>query len=392
MLHPVRPAADPSTALTRPLRVAVLASWTHPVTEPFPGGLEAHVWHLCRGLLARGHEVVLHARAGSDPAVASELAEFDELWEPSMLAHSDVSMPEPGFMREHHAYLDALERIRLGGADLVHNHAYHYLPMSLGGRDRTSWVTTLHTPPTPWLESAMAARRTTTMTFTTVSGFTATQWSRLPTTPSVVPNGVDPKRWPQGPGGDALVWSGRITSEKAPHMAVEAAVRAGRRLVLAGPVRDQDYFDTRIRPRLGSGVEYAGHLHADALAALVGSSAAALVTPAWDEPFGLVAAEALMCGTPVAAFARGGLPEVLGPLGSDHLAFPGDVDSLAAAADRAASADRGAVRADAVARFGIDRMIDAYERLYTTLTARRSGAAPVTPRVRTTRLEPPGLG
>lgn len=80
-------------------------------------------------------------------------------------------------------------------------------------------------------------------------------------------------------------------------------------LVLAGPISDHTYFSERIEPQLGDSVRYLGHLVADDLVAAVGMSAVALVAPQWDEPYGLVVAEALVCGTPVVAYSRGGIPE-----------------------------------------------------------------------------------
>ena len=137
-------------------------------------------------------------------------------------------------------------------------------------------------------------------TFVAVSHHTAAAWRHV-TDSEVIPNGVDLARWRYGDGGPALAWSGRIVPEKGTHLAIEIAQAAGMPLRLAGPIGDQQYYDSAVRPLLGHGIEYLGHLCQDDLARVVASSAATLVTPRWDEPYGLVVAESLACGTPVCA-------------------------------------------------------------------------------------------
>ncbi len=151
--------------------------------------------------------------------------------------------------------------------------------------------------------------------------------------------------------------------EKAPHLAIDAARRAGMPLLLAGPVLDAAYVDREVRPRLGDDVRHVGHLDQQALCALVGSASVAVVTPDWEEPYGLVAAEAMACGTPVAALDRGAMREVVVE-GGGVLADPRDPAALAAAMLAAARLDRDRVRRTAVERCSLERMVDAYELVY----------------------------
>jgi glycosyltransferase involved in cell wall biosynthesis len=110
-----------------------------------------------------------------------------------------------------------------------------------------------------------------------------------------------------------------------------------------------------------------GHLDHAALARLVGSAAVAVVTPCWDEPYGLVVAEALSTGTPVAAFARGAVPQLVTEQCATP-AEPGDVPGLAAAIRRSARLSRAAARSHAVRTCSAERMIDEYEELYRTVS------------------------
>lgn len=367
-LHPGQVA----TRVGEPLRICLVANSRFPIVEPFTGGLESMTWHLARELIRRGHEVAVFAAPGSDPDLGVVELEVDAL--PDHPGRHDVGAPPYVEVAEHHAYLSLMLELA-GGArgrfDVLHNNSLHYLPVAMARTLPVPVLTTLHTPPLWWLESAVRLDGGTS-TFAAVSRHTAAAWSSI--TPSTcVLNGIDVDRWPAGPGGPTAVWSGRLVAEKAPHDAVLAARRAGVPLVLAGPVLDLDYFRAEVEPLLGAEATYVGHLSQTELAALVGGSSVAVVTPAWDEPYGLVAAEALACGTPVAAYARGGLPEVLSD-DTGRLATPGDVGDLARAITDALTLDRAACRAHAVAELSLARMVDRYEDLYTALVLGRLAA------------------
>ena len=349
---------------TTPFRVALIASNRFPLREPFAGGMEAHVWQLARCLSAVGHEVTLFAAAGSDPGVDCATSSFEPLTL-SAAAQADPSMSSQAFMDDHHAYLTLMMSLARGsgGFDVIHNHSLHHLPVAMAPMMATPMLTTVHTPPTPWLESALAATGGVGTRFAAVSRHTAAAWRPTVDDMSVIPNGVDTRRWRRGPGGDDLVWFGRITAEKAPHLAIAAARRVGRRLVLAGPVSDPDYFRRRVVPEFDDDVEYAGHLDHDQLAQLVGRSAVALITPVWDEPYGLVVAEAMACGTPVVAFARGGIPEILSSRGG-RLVPPGDVAAMGAAIPVAEALSRELVHRHATTHCSAEAMVTAYVDVY----------------------------
>ncbi len=350
------------------LHIAVIASHRYPIRQPFAGGLEAHVWHLSRALARQGHQLSLFAADGSDPALACDTLSVHELTL-SRAAMGDISMPAPAFMAEHHAYLSLMLDLAKTGADrfdLVHNHSLHHLPVAMAPLLTVPMVTTLHTPPTPWLESALHTTAGEGTCLAAVSRHTAAAWRHVCDDIVVVPNGVDTEHWRLGPGGENLVWFGRITPEKGAHLAIEAARRAGLPLVLAGPISDRKYFDERVGPQLDDDVRYAGHLGQDALVDLVGHACAALVTPTWDEPYGLVIAEAMSCGTPVVAFARGGITELVSHR-SGRLVPPDDVAAMAAAIPDAIRLPRQRVRAHATRRCSADAMLGTYLTLYRTM-------------------------
>ncbi len=132
----------------------MIASVRFPSGPPFAGGLEAHSWHLAEGLHARGHHVTMF---GPEVPVGCARREIPTGWRPSPGARSDLSMLPHDVVADHHGYLHIVRALCDGDDfDVIHNNSSHYLPLASAALLRAPLVTTLHTPPTPWLESALA--------------------------------------------------------------------------------------------------------------------------------------------------------------------------------------------------------------------------------------------
>ena len=167
-------------------------------------------------------------------------------------------------------------------------------------------------------------------------------------------------------GSEDLLFFGRIHPDKGAAEAIEAARRAGRRLVMAGIVQDRDYHNEHVAPAIDDrSVVYRGPVGGAARTSALGSARALLHLINFDEPFGLSVIEAMACGTPVIASNRGSMPELI-----DHGVTGFLVDSLDEAVEaiaRIGEIDRAACRAAVSARFTVDRMADRYLDLYKSL-------------------------
>jgi glycosyltransferase involved in cell wall biosynthesis len=185
----------------------------------------------------------------------------------------------------------------------------------------------------------------------------------------VIRYGIDVERVPfSASAGDYLITVGRLVPHKGADRAIDIAARAGMPLVIVGDVtpylaESEPYFETRVRPRVdGVRVRLFRNLpNAEALA-LVAGARAFLFPISWEEPFGLVVAEALAAGTPVVAKPRGSLPELVEDGVTGFLAESDE--ALAAAVARAGEIDRSRCRREAEARFGYRRMAAEYEAFY----------------------------
>ena len=345
------------------MRIALLAHLRHPITPPFAGGLEAYTWHLAEGLTARGHEVVLFAAGDSDPLFSID---------PVIPVHHERSFPglehrgDPGLKAHVDAgYAAACDRIAAGGFDVLHNNSLSRLPLERRRTASVPTVTSLHVPPYDALRWCVHDSVTPGHRITVTSQAQAQAWwpDGAPPEVSVLHNGIDPALWPyQAQGDGSAVWCGRIAPIKGTHLAVRSAQRAGLPLTLFGPIEEPDYWETQVAPLIGGPIRYGGHLGGPALAQEVGRASVFLFTPCWDEPFGLVAVEAMACGLPVAGFARGAAAEVVGEAGC--LVPPEDDAALAQAIGTALMIPRTVPHARVHRLFTRDLWLDRCEALY----------------------------
>ena len=345
------------------MRIALLAHLRHPVAPPFAGGMEAHAWVLAEGLTARGHDVVLFAAGDSDPRFAVD---------PVIPVHHERSFPglehrgDAGLKAHVDAgYAAACDRIAAGGFDVLHNNSLSRLPLERRRLAAVPTVTSLHVPPYDalrwFVEDSLVPGHRITVTSLAQRGL---WWADdAPSAVSVLHNGIDPASWPYRERGDgSAVWSGRIAPIKGTHRAVAAARRAGIPLTVFGPIEDRDYWDAQVAPQLGGPIRYGGHLSGAALADAVGRASVFLFTPCWDEPFGLVAIEAMACGVPVAGIAMGAAAEVVGEAG--RLVPPDDGPALAIAIGEALAIPRRVPHARAMRLFTRDLWLDRCEAVY----------------------------
>lgn len=241
--------------------------------------------------------------------------------------------------------------------DLIHNHL-DWLPLAFGGHAQAPMVTTIHGFSSPRI---LPAYRRSGSAFVSISDA-----DRRPELDYVatVHHGVDTEALPfSATPGDGLVCFGRIHPDKGTAQAIEIAHGADRPLLLCGPVQDSRYFAEEIEPHIdGDRVRYLGSVGDTDRAAVLGAASCLLHPIAFAEPFGLSVVESMLCGTPVVAYDRGSMPELVEDGVTGVLAY--DVGSAIAGVERAVAVDRAACRRAAEHRFSAERMVADYIDVY----------------------------
>jgi glycosyltransferase involved in cell wall biosynthesis len=343
------------------LRIALTADPELPTPPLHYGGIERVVDMLAHGLESRGHEVTLFAHAASRSA--GRLVPW-----PGRSSQSRTDLARNAAALAAH--------VAGGRCDLVHSFSrlatlLPILPM------RVPKLMTYQRPISRRSVVLGARLSRGSLRFSAVSRFMTADVANVGVWHHVF-NGVPMTRYAfqsNPPPGAPLVFVGRIEAIKGPHVAIEAARRAGAALIIAGNVPDahRGWFARHVAPHVdGRAVRFIGPVDDAQKNVLLGSARALLMPVLWDEPFGIVMAEAMACGTPVIGLRRGAVPEVVDDGATGFVVE--DVEAMAAAIGRIGAIDRRAVRARAEALFSDGAVVTAYLDVYARMMdARRRG-------------------
>jgi glycosyltransferase involved in cell wall biosynthesis len=341
------------------LRIAHIAPVATTIPPPKSGSVEMMTSLLTEGLVAHGHDVTLFATGDSTTTAKLHATYPHGYWH-------DLNM-WPWELYEMLNLAAAVERA--ADFDIIHYEAAYY-PMSLAfvRLSPIPIVQTLHHSPT--VEEVKLWSRYPEAPFVAISNEQARLLDGLNVIGTVL-HGIDTDSFTlRDQPDDYLLFLGRFTEGKGVLQAIEIAKRVGMRLILAAA--EDDYYRQHVAPHVdGRHIVYVGEADHAAKDKLYGGARALLYPIQAREPFGLVLAEAMACGTPVAALDRGAVREIVDD-GMTGIVF-GDLEQMVNDLSRVFDLDRRRVHERAVARFGIARMVDEYIRVYRQLLSSARG-------------------
>lgn len=331
--------------------MAVLAPISWRVPPRAYGPWEQFASLLTEGLVERGLDVTLFATGDS-------------------LTTARLSSAVPrGYSEDSEADAKVSECLHIAAVferahefDLIHN-SFDFLPLTYAALVETPMLTTIHGFSSPAILPVYQR-------YNERSGYVAiSEADRHPSLEylATIHHGIDTEQFPLAPAlGSYLLFFGRIHPDKGAVEAIDVAEQLGLPLRMAGIVQDSAYFDELVAPRIdGERVRFLGAVGPDERAELLGGARALLHLIGFDEPFGYSVVEAMACGTPVIAFRRGSMPELIEHGVTGFLVD--DVAAAVAAAEEIPALDRAGIRARAVTRFGRERMVDDYLAAYARL-------------------------
>jgi glycosyltransferase involved in cell wall biosynthesis len=362
------------------VKVALVAPLVSAICEPPRGGSQAFVSDLARALEGRGHEVHLYAASGSEvPGVRVIDTGVDHRALQATLYRANNGAAAPASAAAERAFAGVYDAAGREAYDVVHNHAFDVPAVALAHTARAPVVHTLHLPPEAAVADALrrAIRREPRPRVAAVSAFHAGSWRRVVPVDAILPPNVPTRSisW-SSTDGEGAVFAGRLSPEKGAAEAIDIARAAGIPIDVYGDCYDAEYTREQIDPRRGeAGVGIHPGVSRTSLWEQMARAAVVLCPAKWDEPFGMVAAEAQACGTPVVAFRRGALGEIIVDGVTGFTVAPGDFSAAAAAVGKASELSRSACREHAQSNLDLELSVDAHEQLYRQVAGAARGVA-----------------
>lgn len=312
------------------------------------GPWESVVSLLTEGLAARGFDVTLFA-TGDSQTRARLQSVCPKGYEESA-----------GMLPKVWECLHISEVFENGNAfDLIHNH-FDYLPLTYSGMTSTPVLTTIHGFSSPKI-LPVYKKYNGNCFYIAISE--ADKSPELDYT-ATVHHGIDLEKFTfRSVHGKYLLFFGRIHPDKGTVECIEVARRTGMDLVIAGIIQDQAYFDKKVKPHLDDRrIIYVGSVGPEKRDELLGGAYALLHPIRFDEPFGLSVVESMACGTPVVAFSRGSMPELV--VHGETGFLTSDIDEMVRNLQKVRDIDRRKCRQRIKSHFSIDRMVSDYIRVY----------------------------
>jgi len=348
------------------------------VTSEITAARPRVIFDLASGLIKKGHDVTLLGTGDSNVPGAKIL---------SVVPHSFVDLPvfENPFYAESAYLVQLAKKIEeiAGDYDIIHNHTYpEFINLMIADRIKTPMITTLHAQATPEFDKTLALFPDSHLV--SISHAHKKQF-HLAKIHSMIHNGIDTRMYSfQEKKDDYLLWLGRLSKAKNKdgsfmdpkgiRWAIQLAQETNSRLLLSGNVEDVEFFNRDVKPHLNDKIQWIGSVKSELsltkqqVVQLMQNAQVFLMTINWYEPFGLVMAESMSCGTPVIGFDRGSVSELV-IHGKTGFVVPVEkgIEGLKEALSNIGQIRSADCRNHVELNFSLEKMVNSYEDLYNDL-------------------------
>lgn len=355
------------------LRIATMVTG-HFITPPAKGVIYAPmdiaIW-VSEGLVKRGHKVDFYAPTGSKikvtKVVSDGLRALKKNGEETVLKNlraGGAEISKVFNLWDQYLIAQMFKKAEKDNYDILHIHPVdRALPLALS-HFKIPVVYTLHDPIYPWRAEIFKMFSSPNQYYVSISDAQRKPAPKLNYLATIY-NGIDIDAFPFSRGsGDYLLFVGRLHPEKGVAEAVEVARQTGEKLLIIGPPVTGDYWNKRVAPYLNEKIKYLGYVPYKKLFCYYQRAKATLMPIQWEEPFGLVMTESMACGTPVIAFNRGSVPEIVIDGKTGFIIKDNNLEKMADAVKKINKINRADCRKHVEQNFSIQCMIDRYEEVF----------------------------